>query len=700
MLFNWILSSLFLLIGSIPNDNHPETAEQLSAQGKYVEAARAYEKAWIENSQASTLIIKAGDNYMKARMYETAISSYRLAHGHTDESDFLNYKLGLALKQSGQYNKAISAFNASLQEETGKAYILQEMIKKEITGCNMALNISSILSSVKVSKLSDDINSSASEYAPIPASGNVLYYGSYKDGSSKIYKTVYINDNWVQSDVADVFSAMKSGNYAGGSFNKDMSQFYFSVCDQPTTPIHKGAQCKIWITRKTKSGWSKPNAMRDYINWPGSSTAHPNIVYDGDTEILYFSSDREGGAGGMDLWYTTREINSPKSDFTFPRNVGPSINTLNDDVTPYYDRENGSLYFSSNGHQNIGGLDVYSSSGKKDQWSTPTNMGAPVNSSADDYYYTRKLGTSSAYLTSNRLIDDGIKTTADDDIFEISFDEEEGSDQLGDLIADLEEAPLETKLNTIESKSSDHFNIKGRITDGGNSSILKDVYVTLYKAVGETRRKKVETTKSLDGKYEFDLVSGEYYIVEAFKPGYEFGNFEFDTEELESGVSLDIPLTRSKGYAKLSKPKPSPPSLQNSESNPVETTVVPSKSKPTPVESSIVVNQPKPITVDKTEPVVVAPKRQNSKKAYSAGTEYRIQLTAVRNYKPELPLFAKARKYGQLSTELHPNGQLTRVFLRSFETMDQAKSLIDTIRAFGFDTAFVVKYEDGIRKTL
>lgn len=693
MVFNWILSILLLLSGSPISDSKLEIADRLSAEGKFELAAEAYEKAWLENSTSPDLIEKAGDNYMKARMYERAASSYMSAIGASSTDHFINYKHGLALKQTGDYILAIAAFNTSLNIETGQAYLLKEMISKEISGCEMAMKLIGLPSSVKVSQLNEDVNSPASEFAAIPVSSNILYYGSYKDGSSKIYRTVYVNDNWIQSDVADVFEAVKTGNYAGGSFNKDMSQFYFSICEQPANPIHNGASCKIFRTEKSKSGWVKPKEMRDYINWPNASSAHPNIVYEGDTEILYFSSDREGGMGGMDIWYATREVNSDDIDFTFPRNAGSTINTMKDDVTPFYDREKGMLFFSSNGHENIGGLDIFSSNGKRDQWSKPQNMGNPVNSNADDYYYASKLGTESAYITSNRLIENGKKTTADDDIFEINFDIEESTDPIENFVTNTQDKPLDIKKTTVNSNTD--FTIRGRITDVANNAVLQEVYVTLYRAIGEAKRKRVELTKSIDGKYKFNLKTGEFYIVEAYKPGYEIGNFEFDTEELESGVSLDIPLTRANAFAIINKPKPTVSEQPKVENN---LTSTPSSSLTSTTPNNPIETKPA-VVPSKAASFTPAKIQQNKRTAYTQGTEYRIQLTAVKNYNPDLPLFSKARKYGQLGTELHPNGQLTRVFLRSFETYDQARALIDTMKAFGFDTAFVVTYQDGIRKS-
>jgi len=89
-------------------------------------------------------------------------------------------------------------------------------------------------------------------------------------------------------------------------------------------------------------------------------------------------------------------------DFSVPVNLGPGINTPGNEITPFYDYENSTLYFSSDGHVSLGGYDVFKSEGTFGQWGEVENMGFPVSSSADDMYYIRELGSGDVYLVSNR----------------------------------------------------------------------------------------------------------------------------------------------------------------------------------------------------------------------------------------------------------------------------------------------------------
>jgi len=700
-----LLFSLLLLTATSGVDadwkSLTEDAKLLSEQGYYADAGRSYENAWLAAETETELLVAAGNEYLKARLYNDAARVYEEAMMDGSRAEFLQYKLGIALKGNGQYEGAIAMLFESLQIEARDSYILQNIIKAEIKGCQMAMQPNFNNLATKVNRLNNEINSPASDYAAMAAGSSKLYFASAKSGSTQVYESTSLNGNWTTPGVSKELAGIIEGNYGGGSFNKDMTEFYFSLCDPTPTQSATGKNCKIYKSNKSAKGWSKPSAMRDYINWTGSSTSHPTVVYEGDTEVLYFTSDRSGGQGGMDIWYATREVNSSDLDFTFPVNAGPVLNSIKDDVTPYYDRSEGILYFSSDGHQSAGGLDVFSIRGKRSEWSAPENMGAPVNSSADDYYFSTKLGTDMAFLTSNRLLDNGLKTTADDDIFEIDF-------SASDIVATA--APItptgtvtanssttSTVHNNEASRSSESFTIKGKITDPSNGQSLEDTYVTLYKAIGETKRRKIETIKSDNGRYQFHMPPGEYYIVEAYKPGYKLGDFEFNTEELDSGVSIDIPLDRARGYA-------------TSSSNP-QTSTSPSPAKVIP-NTTITTTQSSPSTTSTYTPsatstytpsttttysTVVTPSSATTVNTYAAGTEFRIQLTAVSKYNPMLPIFTKARQYGTLGTEMHPNGTMTRVFLRSFSSYDQAKALVDTMKSFGFDTAFVVQYQDGRR---
>jgi outer membrane protein OmpA-like peptidoglycan-associated protein/tetratricopeptide (TPR) repeat protein len=141
------------------------------------------------------------------------------------------------------------------------------------------------------------------------------------------------------------------------------------------------------------------------------SVCHPAITKDGKT--MYFASDKPGGYGGVDLYVTTREIGGA---WSIPVNLGPKINTSGNDMFPFI-ADDGTLYFSSDGHEGLGGLDIYSTTqvktdAKSMNWTEPVNLGYPINTNSDDFEYVIASDNNHGYFVSNRPGGHG-----DDDIY-------------------------------------------------------------------------------------------------------------------------------------------------------------------------------------------------------------------------------------------------------------------------------------------
>ena len=140
--------------------------------------------------------------------------------------------------------------------------------------------------------------------------------------------------------------------------------------------------------------------MDPKINLDEYTTTQPAIGRDSrGNELLYYVSDRVGGEGKFDIWCA--KINADGS-FENPINLGKKINTEEDEITPFYDAENDSFYFSSNYHYGFGGYDVFKTKGSYNNWSEPENLGYTINSPANDLYYSKSAVTNTIYLTSNR----------------------------------------------------------------------------------------------------------------------------------------------------------------------------------------------------------------------------------------------------------------------------------------------------------
>ncbi len=165
-------------------------------------------------------------------------------------------------------------------------------------------------------------------------------------------------------------------NEGSPMMNSSFTTLYFTRCGNEKA---KRLGCHIYKSKKTGRNYSDP----EIINLGGDSTSrilHPTLSEDEMT--IYFTADFPNGQGGTDIWYATRESSS--EDFGRPKNMGPAINTSDNEGFPFL-RSDTVLYFSSDGHVGMGGLDVFKTSKSGKEWGPPVNLGYPLNSNADDF---------------------------------------------------------------------------------------------------------------------------------------------------------------------------------------------------------------------------------------------------------------------------------------------------------------------------
>lgn len=173
-------------------------------------------------------------------------------------------------------------------------------------------------------------------------------------------------------------------------------------------------QCSLWQSEKGKGGWSKPKLLPSIINMNGYSAMQPCLVQTADYEVLYFVSDRLGGYGKLDIWYSIYK----NGHFQEPVNIGPIVNTDGNEITPYYDKCTKMLYFSTDERKGIGDYDIFCAGGALGLWKTPQHLSRPFNSEYNDFYFTVNQESESAFFSSNRPHDDmADEDTCCNDIF-------------------------------------------------------------------------------------------------------------------------------------------------------------------------------------------------------------------------------------------------------------------------------------------
>ena len=209
-------------------------------------------------------------------------------------------------------------------------------------------------------------------------------------------------------------------------------------------------RCDIWFARKRKRGWDKPQRLAGAVNSKQYTSTHPTVSRLADsTVLLYFVSDRPGGYGGMDIWYTMVRNGTAGE----PVNLGPQVNSGDDEYTPFYDQRNGILYFSSDRAGGKGGFDIYCAVGSRNTWQKAEPVCGCLNSEQNDLYFTvtdyepSSGFPISGYLASNRadsyFLNDSMCCN---DIYEWKTESEKWKDE--------EEKPDTLDLDTLSSFNS------------------------------------------------------------------------------------------------------------------------------------------------------------------------------------------------------------------------------------------------------
>ena len=391
-----------------------EAGQQHLQQQKFYEAEAYFTKVLeldIHNAEGHYYLAECKRHRFR---YVEALSLYQAAQ-HLDAEAFpwIDYYLALMQKQTGDYRTAHRTFqdfivrNESQTDEQTQMFVSQA--QKEIQGIELVYQ-STLQSTHHFSfqRLPAPVNSPFHDYA-----AQILHHDSSLVVSSARANTrgtayderygEYLSDllffekdqgQWKAQTSVNRLGKLNSNRSEGsGVFNQARDQFYFTGCYQDST-------CRIMLSQLKDGKWSALLPLNDLINQSGYNTKHPALSASGDT--LYFTSDRPGGFGQFDLWMSVQA----NGTWQTPTNLGPTINTSRNEVSPYYYANEHALLFASDGHISMGGYDLYVAYKIQQRRSeTVVNLGYPFNSSSDELYL--HPGGQQAFLTSNRDNKDG-----------------------------------------------------------------------------------------------------------------------------------------------------------------------------------------------------------------------------------------------------------------------------------------------------
>ncbi len=349
-----------------------------------------------------------GDAAMRFSAFEKAEMAYQrlVDHKLITPDGMTLVRLAEAKFRLGKYAEAKELYRRFLFIETpvGITQDVLENAQMGLENCDWALDVSENSDLQAPLDTLTDINTEYSEFAPYPK-GDTLYFSSYRFPFDKdkhypkrhLIKvlTALPRADTLASEVADFNEP--NLHTAQVTFNGRGDIMYYTICKFISAA---DIQCEIYMRKSTGNGaWGPAVKLPEPINMPGYTNTEPSIgqAPGEDTETLYFVSDRPGGKGKRDIWYSRIMADS----FSQPVNLA-ELNTKGNDVTPFYHSGTGMLYFSTDGLQSVGGFDIYRSRGKGNSWDQPVHMGMPINSGGNDVYFAVSKNGKTSFFASNR----------------------------------------------------------------------------------------------------------------------------------------------------------------------------------------------------------------------------------------------------------------------------------------------------------
>ena len=444
-----------------------------------------------------------------------------------------HYYMGRALHLSQHWDSAKGEYNTYLQSLTPEQTEAIADVRRTITECDNGKALSQSPVRVFIDNLGMSVNTKYPEYRPlISADESELVYTSRMPATSKAkvdekdgetYEDVFVsyNKNGVWSTSVSLGAPVDTKSHdATVGLSADGQTLYIYRTNQ-------GGD--IYQTHFANNVWSQPVRMNEKINSVGKESA---ITVSADGKVFYFVSDRAGGYGMGDIYKIISDGNGGWSE---PQNLGPTINTQYDETGVFLSPDGNTLYFSSTGHNTMGGYDIFKTTLVNGQWSAPENLGFPINTPDDDVFFVMPSNKKHGYYSSAQMGGNG-----DMDIFMITFLGPEKPVAISNspgLLAGTANIPDVMMSSAVTVATGNKALLRGIVVD---SETHKPLLATIE--LTDNKKNKVIADFSTDstGKYVVSLSSGINYGIAVKADNYLF-------------YSANIDLTDSSHYREIEK---------------------------------------------------------------------------------------------------------------------------------------------------
>ncbi len=499
-------------------------AEKLFNSQNYYEASQVYEKylATEKNSRPRSqpfAVEKKAKGKANMDPHEEAVyhlaECYRLTHNYQKAEKYYKESLGFSpkaypaslywyavtLRANKKYEEAMKAITLFLEKHTQ----LDELLSgadKELENLRFIQSQSeNIVNRFTITPYPTAQNNSA--YALALKNEGGVAFTMIKEAPGKNGEMEYSNVLFESKQETDPQAGARrmeintepGENNGMATFTRDGRHMFFTRW----TRINGKTQSSIYLSNQTDTGWSNPVKVPPPLNLEGSNSAQPDIT--GDAHHLIFSSDRDGGSGGYDLWEASLDSNL---EVIQVKNLGNIINSAGDDQAPYFHDKSGTLVFSTNGRTGMGGFDLFYARGNFDlsNWQKPENAGAPLNSPKDDLYYI---------------------STDDENLWNTGW-----------LSSDRSS---ECCLALFSVKENNARYVNGSVIDCRTGKPVDQAMLTVTDNRHPGRPLQRFQTDS-SGKYKFEIHNTAHFKISLKKQGYVLKNTDYDLQMISGKDSM------------------------------------------------------------------------------------------------------------------------------------------------------------------
>lgn len=456
------------------------------------EAERYLKKAVSMDPEYADALYLLGDMYIKMRQIEKAEALWlKLMEVCPNYKAEVKYFLGVILLENGKREQAITLLESFLKDperdygydQEVKAALKEAKLKEELLGHPVPFNPQVVQ---RISTEEDEYLASIS-----PDQQKMFFTRRAKkvnrmDGPAakiRMVEEFCMAQRNPGSSEFEMGAPMPSPfntsfNEGGPSISADNTELYFTVCQD----INGYKNCDIYYSEQDGyGGWTTPKSVGDHINHRDSWESQPSVSANGDA--LYFTSNREGGEGGLDIYYCTREVDE---EWSAPKNIGAPINTRKNEKTPFIHSDSKTLYFSSDGQAGLGGFDIFYAKAENDTlWEEPQNIGYPINTKEEDLGLFVSLDGKTGYFASTKF-----RSHGGWDVFQFSMPEQARPEEMslitGTLVDEYDEPVQDASLEVKNLKTKEVTRVRVDEQTGSYAGVVaakpdQDLIVTVKK---------------------------------------------------------------------------------------------------------------------------------------------------------------------------------------------------------------------------